>query len=118
MNPRSLVHLELHTANLSRACAFYGELLGWRTERLRCVDGAYQSIDLGAPGIEGGIVEHEVEPALWLPYVEVLDVSAATDRARSLGAEVRLEPREGPAGWRSIISTTAGADIALWTQKR
>ena len=25
-----VVHLELHTPNLGRACAFYDELLGWR----------------------------------------------------------------------------------------
>ena len=31
-----LVHLELHTHDLSGASTFYRELLGWRTERLEC----------------------------------------------------------------------------------
>jgi hypothetical protein len=31
---------------------------------------------------------------------------------------VKLEPREGPAGWRSVIATPAGAEIAFWQQKR
>jgi predicted enzyme related to lactoylglutathione lyase len=30
---------------------------------------------------------------------------------------VVLEPREGPAGWRSVIAAPAGAEIALWQPK-
>jgi hypothetical protein len=40
------------------------------------------------------------------------DIAAVTDRARSLGASVRLEPREGPAGWRSVVASRAGGEIA------
>jgi hypothetical protein len=41
---------------------------------------------------------------LWLPYVEVDRVDEQTEHARELGAGVLLEPREGPAGWRSVVS--------------
>ena len=58
------------------------------------------------------------EQALWLPYVEVSCVAAATEEARALGASVMLAPREGPAGWRSVVSTPAGGEIALWHMKR
>jgi predicted enzyme related to lactoylglutathione lyase len=54
---------------------------------------------------------------MWLPYVAVDRVDEATDAARELGATVLLEPREGPAGWRSTIATAAGGEIALWQQK-
>jgi uncharacterized protein len=54
---------------------------------------------------------------LWLPYVEVDRIDAATDRARELGASVRLSPREGPAGCRSVVGTPAGGEIALWQPK-
>jgi len=30
---------------------------------------------------------------------------------------VLFEPREGPAGWRSVVSTPAGGEIAFWQQK-
>jgi len=30
---------------------------------------------------------------------------------------VLFEPHEGPAGWRSVVSTPAGAEIALWQPK-
>ena len=53
----------------------------------------------------------------WLPYVEVGEIGAATDRARELGASVLLEPREGPAGWRSVVRTAVGGEIAFWQPK-
>jgi uncharacterized protein len=68
-------------------------------------------------GIDAGIVERDLERPVWLPYVEVGDVAEATERARQLGASVVLEPREGPAGWRSIIAPRSGAEIGLWQPK-
>jgi predicted enzyme related to lactoylglutathione lyase len=55
---------------------------------------------------------------LWLPYVEVGEIAAATEQARGLGASILLEPREGPAGWRSVAATPAGGQIAFWQPKR
>jgi predicted enzyme related to lactoylglutathione lyase len=40
-----------------------------------------------------------------------------TERARDRGASVILEPREGPAGWRSVVFVPAGAEVALWQPK-
>jgi predicted enzyme related to lactoylglutathione lyase len=53
-----------------------------------------------------------------LPYVEVDDVQHVTTAARELGAAVLLEPREGPAGWRSVVAEPAGGQVALWQSKR
>jgi predicted enzyme related to lactoylglutathione lyase len=63
------------------------------------------------------VVERESERALWLPYVEVADAAETTERARELGAAVLLEPREGPAGWRSVIASPAAGEIAVWQPK-
>ncbi len=46
------------------------------------------------------------------------NIAEVTDHARTMGARVALEPREGPIGWRSVIATPAGAEIALWQPKR
>jgi predicted enzyme related to lactoylglutathione lyase len=114
VNP--VVHLELNTANLSRACAFYTVLFGWRAERIDVGRSSYLALEFGN-GIDGGVVEHETERSLWLPYVEVANVAHATEEAHALGASVLLEPREGPVGWRSVVSVPAGAEIALWQPK-
>jgi predicted enzyme related to lactoylglutathione lyase len=115
--PRPLAHLELHTPDGRAAHAFYSELLGWRPELIEVAQRSYLALDLGE-GPSGGIVECGTERALWLPYVSVSDIVAVTERARELGAEVTLEPREGPAGWRSVVAVPACGEIALWQSKR
>jgi predicted enzyme related to lactoylglutathione lyase len=110
-----VVHLELHTGNLARACAFYSALLGWTPERIQSRAGCYQALDMS--GLSGGVVECDADRSFWLPYVEVTKIDAAIEVAESLGGSVLLTPREGPAGWRSIIATPAGGDLALWQPK-
>ena len=112
-----VVHLELHSGNLARACAFYGGLFGWSTERIESEAGAYTALGLGGR-VEGGVVECGTERSLWLPYVEVGEIRSATRRAAELGAKVLLEPREGPAGWRSVVSANSAGQVALWQPKR
>jgi predicted enzyme related to lactoylglutathione lyase len=112
-----VVYLELQTSDLPRACAFYTTLFGWQTERIRVGPQSYVVLDLGER-IQGGVVERDTEWPNWLPYVEVPNIGEFTARARMLGAAVVLPPREGPAGWRSILAPPAGAQVALWQPKR
>jgi predicted enzyme related to lactoylglutathione lyase len=112
-----VVHLELHTGDLTNASDFYGRLCGWRPERIEAGEGSYLALELGS-GLGGGIVECRVKRPLWLPYVEVAEIATATERARLLGARVLLEPREGPAGWRSVIAAPDGGEVAFWQRKR
>ena len=111
----SLVHLELHTGDLPGACAFYSELLGWRASRVEAGGRSYHALDLGALG--GGIVECGTDRPIWLPYVSVDEIGASTERARALGASVLLEPREGPAGWRSVVAAPEAGELAFWQSK-
>jgi catechol 2,3-dioxygenase-like lactoylglutathione lyase family enzyme len=67
-----VVHLELRTGNLPRACAFYAELLGWGP---------------GAGRHRGGFLPGASDGGL------------------------------GPAGWRSVVASPAGGEIALWQPK-
>jgi predicted enzyme related to lactoylglutathione lyase len=116
---KPLVHLELHTGDLRRARTFYEEVCGWRPERVEAGGGSYLALELGAAGgCGGGIVECATDRPLWLPYVEVANTAEATERARRYGAAVLLEPREGPVGWRSVVATPAGGELAFWQQKR
>ena len=115
MNP--LVHLELHTADERAACAFYATLLSWRPERICAGAGSYLALDAGG-GIGAGIVECGTDRALWLPYVTVEDLDAATERAVALGASVLLGPREAASGRRSVVRSHAGGEVALWEPVR
>jgi predicted enzyme related to lactoylglutathione lyase len=115
-SPNPVVHLELHSGNLARACSFYTQVCGWRIEPVEAGSRAYHVLDWGGT-LEGGIVECGTDRALWLPYVQVARVDEATERAQRLGATVLLEPREGPAGWRSVVIVPEGGEIAFWQSK-
>ena len=112
-----VVHLEHHTGDQPGACAFYSQLCGWRSERIETGCGTYWALGLGGGFGGGGVVECKTKRPLWLPYVEVGDIAEATERARGLGASVLLESREGPAGWRSVVSAPEGGEIAFWQPK-
>lgn len=115
--PNPVVHLELHTNDRSSARVFYAGLCGWRSAEVEVGGGrSYLALELGE-AVGGGIVECPTRRSLWLPYVEVVEIVAATERARGLGARVLLEPREGPAGWRSVVSTPASGEMAFWQRK-
>jgi predicted enzyme related to lactoylglutathione lyase len=115
--PSPVVHLELHTGDREAASAFYARLLRWRPEVVEARCGSYLALELGGR-LGGGIVECGTKRPLWLPYVEVDRIDEQTERARRLGARVLLEPREGPAGWRSVVSAPEAGQIAFWQPKR
>jgi predicted enzyme related to lactoylglutathione lyase len=115
--PRPLVHLELHTSDQVRASAFYAELLHWRAQIVSAAAGSYLAFDTGGQ-LGSGVVECSTGRPLWLPYVEVERIDRSTERARELGAVVLLEPRQGPSGWRSVVSSPQAGEIALWEPRR
>ena len=111
-----VVHLELRTGNVPDACFFYTRLFGWRAETIHVGSSTYVVLGRGNR-IEVGVVEDATATSRWLPYVEVADIDAVVERSRRLGASVPLEPKEGPAGWRSVVAGPAGAEIGLWKPK-
>jgi uncharacterized protein len=112
----SVIHLELHTADLPGSVAFYGALCGWRPQRVHAGSRSYLTLEMG-DGVGGGMVECQAQHSLWVPYVQVPDVTRTTNRAAGLGGDVLLAPREGPQGWRSVVAAPDGAEIAFWQPK-
>jgi predicted enzyme related to lactoylglutathione lyase len=109
--------MELHTGDLPHARSFYEQLFGWNPESIQTSGGSYLALDLGR-AVGGGIVQCPTPHPLWLPYVNVERIGEVTNQARLLGARVLLEPREGPAGWRSVVAAPWSGELALWQAKR
>lgn len=115
----AFVHVELNTTDVDKAKAFYGKLFEWTLEDVQVGDMAYTMIKVGK-GTGGGILKHPMPgaPSMWLAYVEVDDIAAATQKAKSLGAKIVVDVQEVPdVGWFSIISDPTGAVLALWKSK-
>jgi len=113
------VHVELATTDLAKARSFYGKLFDWKLEDMPMPEGTYTMIGVGE-GTGGGMMKHPMPgaPSMWMAYVLVDDVEAATRKAKSLGAQVMKESVEVPdMGWFSIIVDPTGAHLGLWQTK-
>jgi predicted enzyme related to lactoylglutathione lyase len=109
-------HVELHTDDSAGARSFFSSLLGWHSEEVGGAGHPYVALSVG-DRVGGGIVECGSRPAQWVPYVLVSHLEVAIEAAGRLGAEVVLEPREGPSGWRGIVATPESGAVALWQLK-
>jgi uncharacterized protein len=114
------VHVELGTTDLGKAKSFYQSLFDWQLKDEDMGGGAtYTMISVGE-GTGGGMMKHPVPgaPSAWLPYVLVDNLTAATAKAKSLGANVMRDVTEVPnAGSFSIIIDPTGAALGLWQPK-
>jgi uncharacterized protein len=81
--------------------------------------GAYTLISVGE-GTGGGVMKNPMPnaPSMWLAYVQVADIEAATEKAKSLGGSVMKGVTEVMGmGWLSIIVDPTGAMLGLWKPK-
>jgi predicted enzyme related to lactoylglutathione lyase len=114
------VHVELMATDVAKAKTFYGELFDWQLEDMDMGEMTYTMIKVGE-GTGGGLLKNPIPgaPAMWVAYVLVDDLKAATDKAKSLGAKVMKEMQEVPgAGRFSIITDPNGAMLGLWEPKK
>ena len=111
------VHVELETTDVAKAKNFYGKLFDWKLEDVPMGDGTtYTMIGVG-DGVGGGMMKNPMPnpTSMWLSYVLVDDIKAATQKARSLGANVMKDVTEVMGmGWLSIFVDPTGAMLGLW----
>jgi len=113
------VHVELNTTDVSKAKSFYGSLFHWTLEDIPMGPETYTMIKVDE-GTGGGIMKHPMPgaPSMWLAYVLVDDVAAATKKAKSLGANIVKDVTEVMGmGSLSIIIDPTGAALGLWQPK-
>lgn len=109
--PAPFMFFDLRTTDADASRAFYGELFGWTS----IGDPVPMFTDGGAPW--GGLTQlapDDSRTPQWVPYVRVGDLTAATERARSLGATILRERVEIPQGAMGVIVDPVGATFVLW----
>ena len=112
------VHVELNTGDLGAARSFYGRLFDWKLEDVPMPNGTYTMIGVGS-GTGGGMTRHPMPgaPSMWLAYVQVDDIRAATDTAKSLGGSIKQDVMDVGMGSLSIVEDPTGAVFGLWQPK-
>jgi predicted enzyme related to lactoylglutathione lyase len=113
------IHIELNTTDPDKAKAFYGSLFDWKLSDMPMPSGNYTMVEVG-DGTGGGILKHPMpgKPSVWIPYVTVDDVNAATVKAVSLGGTIIGEVTEIPGmGSFSVVLDPTGAAVGIWETK-
>jgi len=110
------VHVELNTTDVAKAKGFYSKLFDWKLEDMPMEGGTYTLIHVGE-GTGGGLMKHPMPgaPSIWLAYVLVDDIDAASKKVRALGGTVMKDKTEVVGmGWLAIIVDPTGAHLGLW----
>ena len=93
-----------------------GRLGGWQAARIGHAHGSYQALGLGG----GWAAASSVRRPAARCGCPTSRSSASTTRPSapaSWAPPVLLAPREGPAGWRSVVASPAGGELAFWQPK-
>lgn len=108
---------ELSTTDASSAGYFFSELLGWSRDERRLGPTLYTVFEHGDASV-GGMIEIGPDwgpvPPHWLVYFAVADCDASAERARGLGATVKVPPSDIPGVGRfSMLADPQGAGFAI-----
>ena len=116
MNPRSIVHIEIPSADDAQAKSFYSQLCGWGVEEVPfSADNVYVMFHTGNVGAAlSGIGEH-TQPGDVLIYFHSDDLDADMARVSELGGQVIL-PRQDVEGFGAlgIFLDPTGNRVAFW----
>jgi predicted enzyme related to lactoylglutathione lyase len=108
--------VELNTTDVAKAKGFFSKLFDWKLEDLPMEGGTYTLIHVGE-GTGGGLMKHPISgaPSMWLAYVLVDDIDAATKKVKALGGTVIKDKTEVMGmGWLAVIVDPIGAHLRLW----
>src|SRR5262245_32835729 len=102
----AFVHMELNTTDPGKAKTFYSRVFDWKLEDMPMGPSETYTMIKPAGGPGGGLLKRPMPgaPSMWLIYVGVPEVNAATEKAKSLGAQLVKDVTEVPGmGWFSIL---------------
>jgi len=119
--PNTVCWSELATRDAAAAGGFYEGLFGWQADAQPMGDFTYTyfKVDVGhGDRMAAGMIQMTEEwcgaPSHWMPYFAVEDCDATTDKARFLGAEIRVPPTEAPGvGKFSVMADPQGAAFSI-----
>jgi predicted enzyme related to lactoylglutathione lyase len=113
--PGALSLNQLNTSDPDAAQSFYGDLFGWRIERVPGTETPYWGIYRGER-LNGGMMRlppGSPAPSHWLVYFGTDDVDAAAGQIDSAGGTVMVPPQDVPGGRIVVTQDPQGAIFAL-----
>lgn len=119
-NKGRFVWYEYMPRDAKAGIAFYGDVIGWKTQPFQEGGGDY-TMWVGSQGPLGGCMQLTEEMTRagtrpsWLAHVMVDDVDATAARAKKLGGKVYKEPEDIPTVGRfAVIADPQGAVLSIF----
>jgi predicted enzyme related to lactoylglutathione lyase len=109
---------ELLSTDVAHSQKFYTSLFGWQAEPFG--GGGDYTVFKQGDTMVGGMMKSPKPgvPTHWLAYVTVEDVDATAAKAKTLGAQVVMEPFDVPTVGRiAVLLDPQGAPIGLFKPK-
>jgi hypothetical protein len=107
---------ELWTSDAAKAVGFYKSLAGFDVEAMEMEgSGPYHVLSYGGKP-RAGILKSTMPgvPPMWLPYVQVDSADSTVDRAKRLGASIKVPATDIPnVGRFSIFTDQLGAALGI-----
>jgi uncharacterized protein len=120
--PGNFVWYDLLTKDPKAAAAFYGEVVGWKTQPFD--NNPDYLMWVASQGPLGGLMKLPDEaakmgaPPHWMAHVCVANVDATVAKVKELGGKVHKEAADIPTVGRfAVIADPQGASISIFTPK-
>jgi predicted enzyme related to lactoylglutathione lyase len=119
-----IVHTELISNDARATADFVGKVFGWKVDRMDAGNMEYYIWNyagekMGGGGIANVSSEHRDKVPHINIFVDVENLAAALEKAKSLGAAVLVPEMEIPngMGYFIVLSAPGGVTIGIWSQK-
>jgi predicted enzyme related to lactoylglutathione lyase len=109
--------IDLFTADVDGARAFYGDLFAWTSTDPDPDHGGYVNFSKDGVLVAGCMQNDGTSgmPDVWSTYLAVADAAATTDSAAAAGAQVIVPAMAvGDLGTMAVVIDPAGAAIGMW----
>ena len=112
--PNTLDWAECGSKDAAKAREFYAQVLGWTYEEMDMGEGKKYTVFSVGEESAAGLMETDMPMSYWSMYFDVEDCVGMTNKARSLGAQIVLEPESAPGvGTFSIAADPQGAMFGM-----
>src|SRR5581483_12244528 len=114
----TIVHFEIPADNIERTNKFYGNLFGWKMEKMAGPIEYWTfrtTNDKGEQIIGGGIMKRQMPDQGIINYIGVDSVDKYSKKVQELGGKVKVQKTEVPGfGWFAVCTDTENNTFALW----
>jgi len=111
--------VDLGTADLAAAGAFYSALFGWNVQQGPPESGGYSIADLRGRPVAGLGPQMNPGPPVWATYVNVDDADATVAKVAPAGGTVIMPPMDVmDVGRMAVFADPQGAVISVWQAKQ